>query len=157
MLFCSRGWRSEGLVMARRSPGEKNPCWPENEESEEEKEEEVSDGDGLTSDEELQHLNSEHEDQDEDTEELPDLESPQPKRQAGSWVVALYEGDWFLCAVMADQEGVASSYTKLHGHQGEECVQLGGTKNRFSFISSLVCTISVIFFVPVHLGHEHIF
>ncbi len=54
-----------------------------------------------------------HEDQDEDTEELPDLDLHQPKRQAGSWVVALYEGEWFLCAVMADQEGVASSYTKL--------------------------------------------
>jgi len=41
------------------------------------------------------------------------LDPPQPKRQAGSWVVALYEGEWFLCEVMADQEGVASGYTKL--------------------------------------------
>ncbi len=91
MLFCSRGWRSEGLVMARRSPGGKIPAGQsysaedsENEETAEEKKEKVSDEDGLTSDEELQDLNSEHEDQDKDTEELPDLDPPQPKRQAGS-------------------------------------------------------------------------
>ncbi len=91
-----------------------------------------------------------HEDQDEDTEELPDLDPHQPKRQAGSWVVALYEGDWFLFAVMADQEGVASRYTKLSymAMKGKNVFSWGDKKNRFSLISSLVCTISVIFFRP---------
>jgi hypothetical protein len=128
----------------------------ENEESEEEK---VSDGDGLTSDEELQDLNSEHEDQEElRTEKLPDLDPPQPKRQAGSWVVALYEGDWFLCVVMADQEGVASGYTKLSymAIKGKNVFSWGDKKFVFPLYLVLYVQFMWFFFVPAHLGHENI-
>jgi hypothetical protein len=64
----------------------------------------------------------------EETEELPDIEpTPGPSNnkkkgppthsqllyQPGSHVVAVYEGEWFLCEVCLDQQGVSKGYTRL--------------------------------------------
>jgi hypothetical protein len=47
----------------------------------------------------------------EETEELPDLEIP--RRNLGSYVVAVYEEEWFLAEISKDQAQVAKGYTRL--------------------------------------------
>jgi hypothetical protein len=63
--------------------------------------------------------NKEHEEEDDneereeedDNEELPDI---LPTRKSGSFVVALYEGQWFLAEVCRDQDDIAAGYTRLN-------------------------------------------
>jgi hypothetical protein len=62
------------------------------------------------------------------TEELPDIEpTPRPSNNQkkgprthsqllyhlGSHVVAVYKGEWVLCEVCLDQQGVSKGYTRL--------------------------------------------
>jgi hypothetical protein len=51
--------------------------------------------------------------EEEDNEELPDLNLDRPTRKPGSYVVALYEGEWFVAEVVEDQSNVPNSYTRL--------------------------------------------
>jgi hypothetical protein len=52
--------------------------------------------------------------EDEENEDLPDLlPTQQARRKAGTFVVALYEGEWFLAQVCEEQEDVAVGYTRL--------------------------------------------
>jgi hypothetical protein len=62
----------------------------------------------------------------EEQEELPDLD--RPIRKAGTFVVALYEGQWFLAEVCADQKNVGKGYVrlKLQGTQRYKLLCLGG-------------------------------
>jgi hypothetical protein len=70
--------------------------------------------------EELPDLNKEQDknveedsSEEEDNEELPDLNLDRPTRKPGSYVVALYEGEWFVAEVVEDQSNVPNSYTRL--------------------------------------------
>jgi hypothetical protein len=51
-------------------------------------------------------------DVDKEDEELPDLDIPSSSRM-GSYVVAVYEGSWFLAEVSRDQKNVTRGYTRL--------------------------------------------
>jgi hypothetical protein len=64
----------------------------EDEVSEEEKDDEVVEGDELEKDDSDGNEN----------EDLPDLDMPRPTRKPGSFVVALYEGEWFVAEVVED-------------------------------------------------------
>ncbi len=73
----------------------------------------ASEVEDLDSSEEEGDKNEDNSSEDDSCEELPDLNPPQARRQAGTWVVAIYEGQWFLCEVVEDQSKVADGYTRL--------------------------------------------
>jgi hypothetical protein len=50
--------------------------------------------------------------EEEEDEELPDVDGPGTSRM-GSYVVAAYEGQWFIAEILRDQKGVAKGYTRL--------------------------------------------
>jgi hypothetical protein len=87
-------------------------------ETEEEDEEEVDDIDSESEEVNIALEDSEEEEEEELSQEeeadesLPDLEAPGTSRM-GSYVVAAYEGQWFIAEVSRDQEGVAKGYTRL--------------------------------------------
>lgn len=50
--------------------------------------------------------------EEDELDELPDVDTV--ARKAGTCVVALYEGEWFLAEVCQDQSGVGRGYTRLN-------------------------------------------
>jgi hypothetical protein len=50
--------------------------------------------------------------EEDELDELPDVDTV--ARNAGTCVVALYEGEWFLAEVCQDQSGVGRGYTRLN-------------------------------------------
>jgi hypothetical protein len=68
--------------------------------------------DDPVSEEEQAEDEEEQAEDEEEQEELPDLD--RPIRKAGTFVVALYEGQWFLAEVCADQKNVGKGYVRLN-------------------------------------------
>ena len=72
-----------------------------------EEEDDVNDGEDIEEDEvEDEVQDGEKEDQMESDEELPDTEFRVGKKIGGSYVIAMYEGQWFLAQVCFDQANV---------------------------------------------------
>lgn len=84
----------------------------ESEEEEEESEMEESEAEqSEVEEEEVVNVVRDQQEESEDEEELPDIP---PSRKSGSFVVALYEGQWFLAEVSKEQGDVAEGYTRLN-------------------------------------------
>jgi DDE superfamily endonuclease len=62
--------------------------------------------------EEQEHEQEHEQEQEESDEELPELPPPSGSTKKG-FVVAVYEGQWFLAEVVKDQAGIPTGYTKL--------------------------------------------
>ncbi len=60
--------------------------------------------------------NMQEEKEEDELEELPDADTV--ARKAGTCVVALYEGEWFLAEVYQDQSGVGRGYKVLQSERG---------------------------------------
>ncbi len=78
----------------------------------EESSEEEEQDDPISEEEEEENDDNEIEQQELDEEELPDLD--RPYRKAGTYVVAMYKGQWFLAEVCEDQKNVGKGYVRLN-------------------------------------------
>jgi hypothetical protein len=120
--------RRFGEASKKKPRGKKTPAgqsYTAEEDSEEEEEEE--DDDEVEEDEEDEEEADDVEEQEQEgvdvedveeegADELPDLDVPGPStssKSSSNYVVAVYEGQWFLAEICGDQKNVGRGYTRL--------------------------------------------